>query len=191
MELREEVEQKKKVYEGKVLAVYEDTVRCPNGHQATREVVHRCEAAAVLAICEDGKWIFEKQYRYPFDEILLEIPAGKTDIGETSLETAKRELEEETGYQALEMHYLGKIYPTCGYSDEIIHLYVAKHLKKTAQHLDENEALELLYFTPKEVFNMIKEGRIVDAKTICAIQLYRLWEQEGENSNVEKIRKIL
>lgn len=181
MKLEEVVEQKKKVYEGKVLSVYEDVVRCPNGNIATREVIRRCEAAAVLAICEDGRWILEKQYRYPYDEILWEIPAGKTDADETPFQTAMRELEEETGYQADEMHYLGKMYPTCGYSDEVIHLFIAKNLKKANQHLDENEALELYFFTPEEIYRMLKDGKIVDAKTICAIQFYELWNKtEGE-----------
>lgn len=191
MKLEEVVEQKKKVYEGKVLSVYEDLVRCPNGNVATREVIRRCEAAAVLAICEDGRWILERQYRYPYDEVLWEIPAGKTDAGETPLQTAMRELEEETGYQTDEMHYLGKMYPTCGYSDEVIHLFVAKNLKKTNQHLDENEALELYFFTPEEIYRMLKDGKIVDAKTICAIQFYELWKKTEGESDVETIYKIL
>lgn len=191
MKLEETVVQKKKVYEGKVLSVYEDLVRCPNGHLATREVIRRCEASAVLAICENGRWILEKQYRYPYDEILWEIPAGKMDAGETPLHTAIRELEEETGYHSDEMHYLGKMYPTCGYSDEVIHLFVAQNLKKAVQHLDENEALELYYFTPEEVYNMLKEGKIVDGKTICAIQFYQLWKKTEGEVDDKTVCKIL
>ncbi len=174
MDLKEKKVSSTTVYEGKVIRVNEDIVKCPNDHLATREVVRRVEAACVLPILDDGRIVMERQYRYPFDEILFELPAGKCDYGEDHRITALRELEEETGYHAHKLTYLGKIYPTCGYSDEVIHLYLAQALEKRETHWDENEVLEITTFSLAEVKEMILNGKIVDAKTICAISLYLL-----------------
>lgn len=176
-ELEEVCLQKKLVFDGKILQVYCDDVRCPNGNQSTREVVRHCEASAILAF-HQGEILLERQFRYPFQEVLYEIPAGKIDAGEDPLTCAQRELEEETGYRAKTMKYLGKIYPCVGYSDEVIHLFLANDLEKGKQHLDENELVLVEEFSLQEVLEMVKKGQIPDAKSICALQYYLL--QEGE-----------
>lgn len=174
MKLKEEKISNKNVYEGMILKVENAEVKCPNGNIATREIVRHTPGAAVLAITNDNKIILERQFRYAFAEILYEIPAGKQEEGENPFDIAKRELEEETGYFANSMELLGKIYPTCGYCDEIIYLYLAKDLVMKEKHWDENEFIEISTHTLKEVEEMIKKGTIVDAKTICAIMMYKL-----------------
>ena len=183
MELKEKKIMSETIFEGHILTLQKDTVLCPNGNITTREVARHAEAAAMLVI-RDDKVLIERQYRYPYDEIMLEIPAGKMDEGETPLQTAKRELEEETGYCAHEMTYLGKIYPSCGFTDEIIHLFLAQNLEECQKHWDENERLELLWFSIDELKSLILEGKITDAKTICALQFYFL--QQERNKKEEK-----
>lgn len=175
MKLKEKKVSSQQIYNGVMVNLYKDTVLCPNGNLATRELVRRqCEASCVLAFLDNGKILLEKQYRYPYDDILFELPAGKIDEGETAIEAAYRELEEETGYKAQKMEYLGHMYPTCAYTDEIIHLYIATNLTKTSQHLDENEAVEVLSYSLEEILHMIETNEIKDAKSICAIQFYLL-----------------
>ena len=160
------------LYKGKIIDVYKDKVRCPNGHESTRELVRHCKASCVLAITEDNKIIVERQYRYPYDDILYEFPAGKCDKDEDPQITAIRELEEETGYKAGKCEYLGKMYPTCAYSDEVIYLYLCTELKKTTQHLDENEALDILYLSFDELKALLNDGKFFDAKSLCALAFY-------------------
>lgn len=172
MELKEKKLSSTEIYKGKIINVYVDEVKCPNGNISTREVVRHCEAVCVLAFLSNDRIIIEKQYRYPYDEVIYELPAGKIDKNEDCKSAALRELEEETGYKAHEIEYLGKIYPTCAYTDEIIHLYVAKKLEKTIQHLDENEILEYEEVNFNQLLNMVSNGQIVDAKSLCAILYY-------------------
>ncbi len=174
MDLKEKRLSSKIVYQGKVIRIEEDTVLCPNNHVSTREVVRRVDAACIIPIMEDGRIMMEKQFRYPYNEVLYELPAGKQDYDEDIEVTARRELEEETGYYAHEMKYLGRIYPACGYSDEIIYLYEARKFEKTHLHRDEDEDLEIFLASIVDLKKMIKDGTIVDAKTICAISLYLL-----------------
>lgn len=173
-DLKEHKISSKIMYEGHIIRVEEDQVLCPNQNTATREVVRRGEASCILAFCDDGKIIVEKQYRYPYDEVILELPAGKKDNNEDHCTTAIRELEEETGFLAHHMTYLGKIYPTVGFCNEVIHLYLASSLEKTKQHLDENEMVKLVFLSFEEIQDMIIKGQIVDAKTICALYYYQL-----------------
>ncbi len=161
------------IYKGKIIDVYKDRVLCPNGNESYREVVRHCKASCILAITNEGKIIIERQYRYPYDEVIYEFPAGKCDEGEDPLDSARRELLEETGYYAHEVEYLGKMYPTCGYTDEVIYLYLAKNLEKREQHLDENEALNIYEISFDELIELVNNGELVDAKTLCAITLYQ------------------
>ena len=116
----------------------------------------------------------EKQYRYPYDEVLLEIPAGKVDEGEDLEKAALRELEEETGFFAKSLTYLGTIYPTVAFCDEVIHIYFAKDLIKTETHPDEDEFVEVYLDSLDNILNQIKDGKIRDSKTICAFNYYLL-----------------
>ena len=159
------------IYKGKILSLRKDEVLCPNGNKSYREIVDHHGGAGILAFI-DNKVILIKQYRYAYDEILYEIPAGKLEKDEDPLNAAQRELLEETGYYSSNIKHLGDIYPTCGYSNEIIHIYLAKDLKKQERHLDDDEFIDVYYFDIEEVKSLIKEGKIKDAKTICAIQYY-------------------
>ena len=167
MDLKEKKIESSTIYEGKIIDVYKDKVLCPNGHISYREYIKHCKASCVIAKKENGKYLLERQYRYPYDEVIVEFPAGKCDKGEDPKVTAVRELEEETGYKANSIKYLGKIYPTCAYSDEIIYCYYAENLTLTSKHLDENEFVDVFEASYEEIKEMIKNGKIVDAKTIA------------------------
>ena len=158
------------IYDGKVIHVRRDKVLCPNGKESYREIVDHHGGVGVLAFLE-GKIALVKQYRYAYEEQLYEMPAGKLEKGEDPAEGGRRELEEEVGYVAEKYEYLGKMYPSCGYTNEIIYLYKAENLRKTHTHLDEDEFVEVYWFTIDEIKKMVKEGAIVDAKTICALYL--------------------
>ena len=157
------------MYEGKLLHVYFDEVEI-SGKTYRREVVSHPGAAAVIPVTENKEILFVKQYRYPVKRELLEIPAGKLDETEDPAHCALRELEEETGYIG-NIRELGYIYTTPGFSDEKIYLYLADHLVYTQQRLDEGEYLEGLKIPVEEVLEMIRNGRISDAKTIAAIAM--------------------
>lgn len=157
------------VYRGAILNLRRDTVTALKG-QACREVVEHNGAVAVVPLTEDGKVIVVKQFRYPVGRAVLEIPAGKIDDGETeTLAAAKRELREETGYQAGEFHYLGKISPSVAYTEEVIHLYAATGLIPGETEFDEDEAIEIEEYPFETIYTMAAEGQIVDAKTIAAL----------------------
>ena len=173
MDLKEKKLASKEIYKGRIINLYVDDVLLPSGKESKREVVRHCKASAVLAINDKDEVILERQYRYPYDEVLTEIPAGKCDKDEDPLDTAKRELEEETGYQAKELTYLGKIYPTCAYTDEVIYIYLAKDLVKTKQHLDEGESLDYAFVPMKKLLEDIEKGLVPDAKTLAAVAFYQ------------------
>lgn len=169
MDLKEKKLSSEIIYKGKIIDVHKDKVLCPNGHESYREYVNHCKASCVMALLPNGKFILEKQYRYPYDEIIYEFPAGKCDEGEDPLKTATRELQEETGYLANKVVYLGEIYPSCAYTNEIIYCYFACELQKGDQHLDENEALEVEEYTLDELNELVKQGLIKDAKTLACL----------------------
>jgi len=158
------------IFNGMLLTVLKDDVILENGAMSVREHVLHPGAVAVVPVTNDGKVILVEQYRYPIKQKLLEIPAGKFDKpGEDILECAKRELEEETGYKAASYTYLGYIHTTPGFSNEIIHLYLAQGLTPGQSNPDEDEILEIRI----EDFNTVVEkcinGEITDAKTIAGI----------------------
>lgn len=172
MNLKEKKIASKTIYKGKILRLEVDDVLCPNGQISQREVVRHTHAACILAFKDENTILIEKQFRYPYNEIIFELPAGKMDADEDMQTTALRELEEETGFLARTIQYLGKIYPACAYTDEIIHLFLAKDLIKTKQSLDADESLEILEMKIDEVVQMIKDGKLFDAKSLCAILHY-------------------
>ncbi|MDN5342132.1 MULTISPECIES: NUDIX domain-containing protein [Oceanotoga] len=167
----EEIEiSEKQIFKGNLLDVRKYEVELPNGRQSTRELVLHPGAVAVFAFEDmNNKVILTKQHRFPIRANLLEIPAGKFDSPEEDpIECGKRELEEETGYISENWTYLGYIYTTPGFSNEIIHLYLAKNLRKTHQHTDEDEFIEIIEMNLDEFEELIKNGEINDAKTIAA-----------------------
>ena len=144
-----------------------------NKRKSYREIIKHNGGVCVLAVI-DNKIILEKQYRYAYDEILYELPAGKLEEGEIPEVAAKRELLEETGYEANKLIDYGVMYPTCGYSNEKIYLYVADGLSKKQRNLDEDEVIDIEYLEIDKVLDMISQGIIKDAKTICLISKYLL-----------------
>ena len=158
------------VFKGVLLDVYRDEIELPNGKNAKREYIMHVGAACVVPVDNDGNIIIEKQFRYPFNKVLTEIPAGKLDSKEEPhLEAALRELREETGFTAEKMVYLGEFYPTCAYSDEVIHMYLATGLTKGEQELDEDEFVGVEKMPLEEAVNEIMAGNIPDGKTQTAI----------------------
>ena len=160
------------IYQGKVVSLTKDEVLCPNGNKSLREIVHHRGGVGILFKIED-KFILERQYRYAFNEEIIEIPAGKLEEGEIPLPAAERELLEETGYRPLEMIFLGDMYPTVGYSNEVIHLYFCEKAKKEERHLDNDEIIDLFLLSMEEIEQMIANNKIKDSKTIAAVYLYK------------------
>ena len=173
MDKKEKTVKSEQIYDGKVIKVRRDTVICPNGLSSIREIVSHHGGVGIL-IKVDDKFIIERQYRYAFDEEMYELPAGKLEDNENDpLEAAKREMLEETGYRPLEIIHLGDMYPTCGYSNEIIHLYYSdKHIKEE-RHLDSDEFIDLMFVSLDELEQMIKDGLIKDSKILSAFSLYK------------------
>lgn len=169
-ELREKQTGSQEIFNGKILHVFRDTVELPDGSGSFRELIRHVGAVAVIPVTEDGKVIIERQFRYPFDEVITEIPAGKLDsIQEDHLEAAKRELVEETGITADEWIDLGVYYPTSAYSDERIFMYLAKGLHRGEQKLDEGEFLDVEEVALTELVDQVMKGAIPDGKTQVAI----------------------
>mgnify|MGYP002617049119 CR=1 FL=1 len=159
------------IYDGQIIHVFKDTVELA-GRETIREVVLHQGAAAIIPVTDKGEVLFVKQYRYPVEEALLEIPAGKMDPGETPDQCAARELEEETGYRSDDLEWLITLRTTVALCNEKIEVYVARNLIRTHQHLDENEFVNVEAHTVEELKQMIFEGKIEDSKTVAAILAY-------------------
>jgi ADP-ribose pyrophosphatase len=158
------------VFKGVLLDVRKDKVRLPNGKQTVREYIVHPGAVVVLAFLDNGKLLFERQFRHPLRRVFLELPAGKIDPGEAILDAARRELLEETGHVARDWEYVGVMHPCIGYSDERIEIFVARGLRRAGEkRLDHNEFLEVLELTPAEARAAVWNGQITDAKTITAL----------------------
>lgn len=157
------------LYEGRILNLRRDKVTTLTG-TSYREIVEHNGAVAMVVLTDENKIIMERQYRHACRRVVLEIPAGKIDKGESDpLAAAVRELKEETGYTASEITYLGACNPSCAYSEEVIHLYLMRGLTKGDQELDDDEALELVEMPFDEVYEMAVRGEIADSKTLAAL----------------------
>jgi len=154
---------------GGMLTVKRDQVRIPNGHQSQREYIVHPGAVVVIPILTNGRIVFEKQFRYPLHQTFIELPAGKIDQGEDTLATGQRELLEETGYQAKHWIKLGLQHPCIGYSNEVIHMYLAYDLIEGDHQRDEDESLDLFEMDLAEALLMVRSGKITDAKTMLAL----------------------
>lgn len=159
------------VFSGNLLTVCCDTVELPNGKQAGREFIKHPGAVAVVPVTSDGKIVLVRQFRYPIGKAILEVPAGKLDKGENPDDCVKRELEEETGYIATRIQKLSSIYTTPGFTDEIIHLYLADGLSLAKQCPDEDEFLDVEIYSKDEIKKMIADGTITDGKSLLALLL--------------------
>lgn len=161
------------VYEGKILKVYKDRMKFENGNESTWDMILHNGAAAVVPVLDDGRILMVTQFRGSVDRETLEIPAGKLDSAdEKGLLCATRELEEETGYRSDDIDWLLTLRTTMGFCNEKIEIYVARNLKVSKQHLDENEYVDVKAYTVSELKDMIYQGKIEDSKTIAAVLAY-------------------
>jgi ADP-ribose pyrophosphatase len=154
------------MYAGNFLTVKRDVIELPDGNPATREYVQHPGAVMVIPLFDDGRVLMESQYRYPLARVMAEFPAGKLDPDEHTLECAKRELREETGYTAREYFFLTRIHPVISYSTEFIDIYLARGLSAGAAKLDDGEFLEVFTATPADLIEWVRVGKISDVKTI-------------------------
>lgn len=157
------------VFVGRVIHVTNDEVELENGNTAMREVVGHPGGVCVAALTENEELLFVRQFRYPYKEVLLELPAGKLEKGQTPLENGKRELLEETGAIGREYMTLGKLYPSPGYCGEIIHLYFCRVDHYEDQQPDEDEFLDFVKIPLKKAVEMVLNGELPDAKTQTAV----------------------
>ena len=172
MELFEKTLDSRTLWEGYIFSARVDTVELENGRSAQREVVHLEHAGvAVLAIDREDNVTFVRQFRYPYGEALLELPAGKAEPGEAPEECARRELREETGLVAVSLRSLGMAYPSPGFCDERLYIYRAEGLSQAESSPDEDEFLKVLRLPFSQALEMALRGEIKDAKTLVA--LYR------------------
>ena len=165
----------KNIFKGHLLDVYKDSVDLPDNGSSTREFIRHPGASAVLPIFRNGDILLVRQFRYPVGQIFYEVPAGKIDKGEDPETTAWRELEEETGLVCQNLSYIGHFYPTVGYSDEIIHLYVSWNLTKSETKMEDDEFLIPVRIPFRQALQMIDEDIISDGKTIITLMKVKNW----------------
>lgn len=176
MNLEEKTVSSEEKYNGKVVKLYVDEVQLPDGRLSKREYVKHSGGAAILLV-KDGCVLLVKQYRYAYGQTTYEIPAGKLEKGEDPMLAAERELEEETGYVSKKTTLLNKIYPTPGYTNEIIYVYQAEDFVKREQKLDDGEFLNAEFIDISKVLRLIECGQICDAKTTIALYHYLLMKK--------------
>ena len=157
------------VYRGKVLNLRRDEVMTVSGKPSIREIVEHGGGVALVAVTDKGKVIMERQFRKPLERVVLEIPAGKLEDGEDPLSAAGREREEETGYRAEKIEYLTKYYPSVGYCQEALYMYLCTGLTKGQTDLDEDEAIDIYEYSFEELYDMIDRGELEDGKTMAAL----------------------
>ncbi|MGM0125251.1 ADP-ribose pyrophosphatase [Enterococcus sp. AZ194] len=180
-EFEEKTIARKNIFKGHVIEVVIDDVQLPDGGTAKRELVFHNGAVGIIPITQDGRILLVKQFRKPLEKVILEIPAGKIDPGEETQpeKTARRELEEETGYKAASWTTVSTMYLSPGFSNEKMVIYYAEGLTKVENPLaqDEDEVLELYEFTLEEAKKEIEKGTICDSKTLYAIQYWELQQR--------------
>lgn len=181
MKLEEKQLRAEYIYNGKIINVRRDTAELPNGTTAFREVVEHPGGVTVAALTDKDELLFVRQYRYPYGEVILEIPAGKRDRrDEDPLLCGKRELREETGAVAEKYTFLGELYPTPGYCGEVIYMYAATGLSYGECDPDDDEFLEPLRIPLDKAVEMVMSGEIKDAKTQAAVLKVKLLKDKNE-----------
>lgn len=168
---------RKTIYEGRMVDFVVDTVRLPNGKDATREFMDHPGAIGVLPFVDRSTVVLVRQYRHPVGEITLEMPAGKLDAGESIMTCVRRELHEETGYTARKITPLMRYWPTCAFANEILHLFVAEDLTPGKLHPDEDEFLDVVRMPFAKALDLVKKGRIKDSKTIIGLLACAAWRR--------------
>ena len=169
MELTEKTLSSKSVFDGRILHITLDEIELPDGKKSKREVVNHPGGVTVAALDEENNLLFVRQFRYPYKEVVLELPAGKLEKGSTPLENGKRELMEETGAEGYSYISLGQLYPSPGYTSEIIHLYACKVKSQGSSNPDDGEFLNVEKIPLDKAVEMVLNNQIPDAKTQVAV----------------------
>lgn len=172
MTFEEKTISSERIYEGAIINLRRDEVTVQNG-TSYREIIEHNGGAVLAAVTDEGKMVMVRQYRKPAGRVMLEVPAGKIDSGEEPLSAAIRELKEETGYTATEVKFMTSFYPSVGYSEEVLYLYLCTGLEPGEPDPDENEAIDIEEMDVEDLFSMIMKGRINDAKTLVAVMMVR------------------
>ena len=183
--LKEHLHERQELFKGNFLHALRDTVRLPDGQLATREYVIHPGAVVVVPLVqgEDGQTrvVLERQFRYPVGQVMVELPAGKLEVGEDPLLCGQRELLEETGYTASEWARAGQMHLAIAYSTEVIHVYFARGLTLGQQQLDAGEFLDVFTATPQELVQWCRNGTVTDAKTLSCIVWLQQWLEQPES----------
>lgn len=161
------------IYEGKILSLRVETVEMPDKKYSKREIVDHVKGVGIIAFDGEDSIYLVRQYRKAIDEFTLEIPAGLVEVNEKPIETAKRELQEEIGYKPLDIEYLFDMHASPGFTNDKLSFFLAKNLEESKLELDEDEFLEKKSYKIEDVYNMVINGEITDAKTIIAVMYAR------------------
>ncbi|MEX0719809.1 MAG: NUDIX hydrolase [Balneolaceae bacterium] len=168
------------IFKGKLLHVFYDEARLPDGNTSAREWIKHPGACAVVPVFANGDLMMLRQFRYPVAQIFWEVPAGKIDPGERHNTTAMRELQEEAGVKTDDFAYVGHFYPGIGYSNEVIHIYIAWNLEAATQEVDDDEFLTRERIPFQKAVEMVHSGEINDGKTvICLLRAWEWWKKNG------------
>lgn len=168
---REQTINQEVIYQGKIVTLEKHEVLTDFGNKAIREIIRHAAGVVILGYTDAGRIPLVEQFRKPFEEAILELPAGKVDAGELPDAAALREFQEETGYLAGRLEFLGEALTSPGYSDEVLYIYRATELRSAPIASDEDESFNYYEFTKEEVRTLIQEGKLNDAKTLCALYL--------------------
>lgn len=180
MHLSEKTIEKEVVFEGRIVTVRKDKAQLEDGTVAGRELVIHSGGVCVVPLTDEGEVIMVKQFRYAFGEPLVEIPAGKLEVGEDHRSAALRELSEETGAKCGRLEYLGVCYPSVAYLTEKIHMYLARDLEFGSSHLDSGEFLDVMRIPLDKAVEMVMNGEIPDAKTQIALLKTKMLIDSGK-----------
>jgi ADP-ribose pyrophosphatase len=164
----------KSIYKGRVISLRLDSVQLDSGKKAYREIVEHPGAVGIIPLKGNGDIILVKQYRKAVEEYLLELPAGKLEAGEDPGECAARELKEETGYRARNIRYVSSFYTSPGFSNEVMHVFIATGLEYEEKKPDEDEVIKIIEINHEEALDMALNGKLRDAKTITGILLLNM-----------------